>query len=650
MDQNRRWGNALPYLLVLLLLLLFLPRASVQAGIPVEFAGKRNLQTYPFQSGFSINTTDWTERSAPIIADIDGDGENELLAGNWRGRIYAWTAAGTLKPGFPISASGPIVGHLALADLDGNGDLEIVAGVGDYDNGDNGHVYVWRPNGNVFPGWPRTVARYGNDRQCKIATVALGDLDGDGDLEIVAGTNNNNFGPDFAPYVPNLYAWHHDGTTVAGQWPVEDSDDAAILGNLAVGDLDGDGQNDVIVARDYHRVFAYDGQGNDLAGWPRYTFVPEDGIWNVDPRIAHRFSAPTLADLSGDGALEYIVAGYRRPAGSTTIYNNDLLVLRSNGTRLSGWEQPAGGNGALSNSYLMQQASVVADLDGDGQLGTIVPTLDGWIRAYRVDQTLLWQFNYAQGKLIYASEPVIGDIDGDDHYEIVFGVYDPKFGDTQPVGVWILEHDGVPKASIPLPVAESGVLAAPTLGDLDGDGDLEIAAVTPRGWVYVWDVPAPYTPELMPWPMARHDLRRTARYIELKPSLERSTKTVRPAAAEQGQVFFFTVEIVRTGVALTSTVRLTDIIPSGLTYVPGSLVATSGAPDAAQAPTLRWTGLLSDVTRVTLTYATQVTTPSTVARTNAATIDNGRGTILVHRATVILNGYKMYLPLISRNF
>ena len=132
----------------------------------------------------------------------------------------------------------------------------------------------------------------------------------------------------------------------------------------------------------------------------------------------------------------------------------------------------------------------------------------------RLTKQVLWAYNYAQGKKIHTSETVIGDVDGDGWNEVVFGTFDINYGNVGPVGVYILDHNGSPKPGTPLWVAAPGISSSPALGDLDGDGLIEIAAATYSGWMYVWDAPGQALPGRLPWPMARHDLQRTGRYVD----------------------------------------------------------------------------------------------------------------------------------------
>jgi uncharacterized repeat protein (TIGR01451 family) len=601
---------------------------------------------YPFQSGFPVQTQGWN-RSSPVVADIDDDGDNELLVGNYSGMVYALDATGSLLPGFPLETGGAINGHLALGDLNQDGDLEIAAGVGAEVLGTRGHVFVWQPNGTLLPGWPQSVARLGSTSLSRVNTVALADIDGDSDLEVLAGTNNNALGvPNPPDTVSNLYAWHHTGQPVAGSWPAEDG--PSLLGTLAVGDLDSDSQVDIITGRDYNRLFAYDGRGNHLSGWPIRVFWPEQWTWE-DDQIEYASAGPALADLDGDGEIEYVVAGLVRHATDATYFSTALLVYQPDGSRRPGWEKPAGGTGVLAQLRMWHAASI-ADLDGDYRLDIVLPTQDGWIRAYAADKTLLWQFEYAQGNYIYASEPVIGDVDDDGLYEIVFGTYDPLNGSTGPVGLWILEHNGAVKAGMPLPVEAPGIIAGPALADLDRDHDLEIVAVTRLGLLYVWDTPASFDPTRLPWPVVRHDMQRTAFFVDATPDLSSSIKTASVSTADLGEAITYTLHLIRTGRPLTQVLQVADTVPTGLSYIPGTLAATYGTPDDSLAPTLRWTGRLSDVTSTEITYAVYVTEPSAAAIVNTAAIGDGSVALLTSSALVIVNGEKVYLPVVSRGF
>jgi hypothetical protein len=346
----------------------------------------------------------------------------------------------------------------------------------------------------------------------------LADVDGDEDLEILAGTSKNTAaytGSD-PPAAPNLYAWHANGSLVTGQWPTWHNT-AGIYGFISAGDLNADGIADVEVSRDHHFLNAYGSDGSSFFGWPIETYLYGNaGRYSKDENIGYNFAAPVIADLDRDGQTEFVVAGFIAGPGLTPVHNVAVLVLEPDGTRRPGWETPALGAGILSQEDLSIQAPALADLDEDGQLEIIVATNDGWIRAYKPDKKVLWSFNYTEGTILRATEPVVGDIDGDGELEVVFGTRVPVQPGgiyyNGPVGLWALKADGKVMLGFPLPVPTPGMFGAPTLDDFDGDGRLEIIAASREGEVIVWDTPTAYDPSRLPWPVSRHDLRRSAAY------------------------------------------------------------------------------------------------------------------------------------------
>lgn len=607
---------------------------------------------YPIHSGFPIQYDRWTERSSATIADINNDGKMEVLLPTHDGTIYAWNSSGKLLAGFPIYNPGyQMRGHLTLGDLNHDGNLEIAASLDLAYKGGVPRVGIWNPNGTPYAGWPKTTACTSSSINCNITSIVMSDVDNDSHLEIIASTNNRDLtSADPSRVVPNLYVWESSGTLMDG-WPNEDDHNTGITGQIAVGDLNGDTYPDIVTGRDYNRLFAFNRSGTSLNSyWPHYVFYPGDEIvWTKD-QIEFPRSAPVLADLNLDGKLEYIIPGHRREANSAKYTHPELLVYDANATRFSGWEDPAQGSSMswVSNTTRMIEAPAIADLTGDGKPEIIQATQDGYIRAFTAEKNMLWEYNYNQGRQIHATEVVVGDIDGDGRNEIIFGTYWLDLVSKGQVGVIVLDDNGGLNSSLML--NSVGISSTPALGDLDGDDLIEIVAATYDGLLYAWDTPGSALPERLPWPLARHDLQRTGLFQAPPPSFTQSSKTASPSNAKIGDLVTYTIRLIRTGAKLEEAVILTDIIPSGLEYVPGSFKATAGIADDIKAPTLTWTGAgkLFDQNQVTITYQAKAVTSKPMGIKNTAKLQVSTVLEIQLSSTIIVNGKNCYLPMIVR--
>jgi uncharacterized repeat protein (TIGR01451 family) len=133
------------------------------------------------------------------------------------------------------------------------------------------------------------------------------------------------------------------------------------------------------------------------------------------------------------------------------------------------------------------------------------------------------------------------------------------------------------------------------------------------------------------------------------PDLSGSTKQVSTNSARVNDVLTYTLILRNSGQAFIQTVRVTDTLPAGLSYLPGSLAATSGTPDASSVPTLKWSGVMSTTPVVTVTFAVSVTTPDTTTIVNTAAIDPGYASPFTRTALIVVNPFELLLPLILRN-
>jgi len=318
---------------------------------------------------------------APAFGDIDGDGEGEIVVssraagtGN-TGSLKAFHLDGSVVAGFPVSLTGGATKTPVLADLNGDGVLEVIVEERDYPDGyvgvyyGNGTPYPGFPvmldyipgsavavgditgdnipeivaesyysifaydvNGNVLEGFPFTP---GNERVFSYSTPVLADLDGDGLREIIAGDHSLSAGNGAVHVLKN------DGTPLSG-WPKYTG--YWIYGPPAVGDIDGDGNLDVTVGDQVlsgspvSRVFAWDKDGNNLPGWPT------DPIWAINNQII-------LADLDGDNMVELM--------WDDNTSGNIYLGYNHDGTPMEGWPLSLSGSSFFMNPF-------VTDINNDG--------------------------------------------------------------------------------------------------------------------------------------------------------------------------------------------------------------------------------------------------------------------------------------------
>ena len=142
-----------------------------------------------------------------VLADIDLDGKQDVIASSTNSLVYAWDLTGTPLPGWPVTVTLMPQYAPSVADLDGDGTLEVIQATRGATSG--GMIYVFNHDGTAMTGWPKAVGTKGNYATASMTCV---DLDGDGTLEIIAGERDYPIG--------HLWVFNHDGTSFPGKWPV----------------------------------------------------------------------------------------------------------------------------------------------------------------------------------------------------------------------------------------------------------------------------------------------------------------------------------------------------------------------------------------------------------------------------------------------
>ena len=426
-------------------------------------------------------------QNIPNAADIDCDGQLDLLIGRLTGTITRYEAESADEDGIPrfrhvtdafeeieivaaIQGSRHGANTMALGDVDQDGDHDLFWG----DFFEAGLLYIENTGTCARPvlrGTPRPFPLRAPVATSGYNAPALGDTDGDGDVDLVMGVLGGAFNPNRTT-VDNLYHFEQDSdggfaATTTRLLPALDVGSESLP---ALSDLDGDGDLDLLVSNKIESsstrtagLYVFENTGTADA--------PSFAARGVVPGLPEAYHyAPAFGDLDGDGDDDLLLGQWR---DQVAYYRND-----------------GPGPGLLPRWTLVDSAAAVltrgrnttpalGDLDGDGDLDLLVGEASGVFNYYRNEgspsapEFQLVSDRFQEIDVGRRSVPALVDLDGDGDLDLAAG--------TETSGLRFFLNGGVATASgepafvetVPFG-PEVPAFATPAFADIDGDGDRDL--------------------------------------------------------------------------------------------------------------------------------------------------------------------------------
>lgn len=477
------------------------------------------LSFYGFNSGEIPKNKNYVPDILGKVNFKDSDGNTSIITASEADSFPNFS-------GFPKNVSGNTYEGSIFCNMDGDSDLEIVMSTGVTPSSQTA-IHVINKDGSYVPGWPKTIG----SNQTIQGAPAFGDIDGDGQGEIVVGTS-------FGASVGGIYAYEKDGSNVTG-FPLTSHGYATR--SMVLGDIDNNGTMEIITNRrasaTTSAVYVYRGNGTVYTGWPQtITGFPASssavGDINGDnfPEIisqstsgvyawdrngvaitgfpfsmpggtTNSYSSPVLADINNDSFREIIF-------GCQTQTGGAVYILKNDGSVYPNWPK-------LTAQWVYSPPAV-GFIDGDNILDICVGdqvlsfTPADYVYAWNANGTALSGFPIGPLEAVN-SQVILADIDGDNFVELIF---DDNSTDSLGRGRYHgYNHDGTPLAGWPIYTQQSTMFTTPTLTDIDRNGILDIVGtgtqINQTTNIYLWNTGIAYVPSKIKIPNwqynERHD-------------------------------------------------------------------------------------------------------------------------------------------------
>ncbi len=406
--------------------------------------------------------------TAPAFADLDDDGDFDLLLGNLGDPADYYENIGTtqlpkfklkndlLEPvhnGFPTNSAYP-----AFVDLDGDLDFDMVIG------GYNGILYYENIGSKTRPEFNEVDTLFTNVNPLigSDARPAFVDIDGDGDFDLYVGIGESLIGP--APTAGITLAFRNIGTAGSPLWQQDNSlvtsiADVGLNAYPAFVDIDNDNDYDLLLGRDLQSFVYYKNNGTPAAPVWLGVYALFSGV-----ETTNYWKDPTFCDLDGDGDFDLI---YGTDDGDILFYENNGTITSPSFVYNAAYFAIKKVNGSSTVSF--------ADFDNDGDFDMISGSTLSNFQYFKNDGTSTQPVFYkstAPFSTISAGfrcSPIFADIDKDSDIDIISGV-----ATGGKVTAYINNGSSFSTNASIFSNVQVNYQSVPTMADMNDDGYLDI--------------------------------------------------------------------------------------------------------------------------------------------------------------------------------